>query len=460
MGPNEPRRSAKRQYGTGTIFEKRNAWYGQWRVRSRVITRKLGPIRTPGSRDGLTRKMAEARLRKLMSEVTATPVYERMTVEEAGELLIQKLVTKGRKPSTTVGYQSYLRVHVAPFFGEKQIADITNDDIEEFIAVCLDNDQSIKSTRNYLGFLHSVFDFALRKGWVAANPCKAVEKPEAAEEDQDIRFLDQTELDALLAATARPRVRRQAGTAERAKRVRRLRDGEHLQWKAIAAELGVAESTAIYLYGLDLDDTGPDDPLSVVERVLYLTAAMTGMRQGELLALRWLDVDWIAYRVRVRRNFVRGKFGTPKSKRSSRSIPLADDVARELELLFQTSSYQADEDLVFAHPHTGRPIDRSLLLKWFKAALTRAGVREIRFHDLRHTFGTRMAAAGVPMRTLQEWMGHRDFKTTLIYADYAPAANEVELVNAAFARGASINLSINLSKSAGNSNQEDPANSD
>jgi hypothetical protein len=69
-----------------------------------------------------------------------------------------------------------------------------------------------------------------------------------------------------------------------------------------------------------------------------------------------------------------------------------------------------------------------------------------------------MAAAGVLMRTLQEWMGHRDFKTTLIYADYAPAANEAELVNAAFARGASIDLSINLSKSAGNSEQETPAN--
>ncbi len=46
----------------------------------------------------------------------------------------------------------------------------------------------------------------------------------------------------------------------------------------------------------------------------------------------------------------------------------------------------------------------------------------------RHTFGTRMAAAGVPMRLLQEWMAHRDFKTTLIYADYAPAANEADLV--------------------------------
>ena len=50
-----------------------------------------------------------------------------------------------------------------------------------------------------------------------------------------------------------------------------------------------------------------------------------------------------------------------------------------------------------------------------------------------------MAAAGVPIRTLQEWMGHRDYKTTLIYADYAPAANEAALVNAAFACEASIN---------------------
>jgi integrase len=60
-------------------------------------------------------------------------------------------------------------------------------------------------------------------------------------------------------------------------------------------------------------------------------------------------------------------------------------------------------------------------------------VREVRFHDLRHTFGTRMAAQGIPMRALQEMMGHRDFKTTLIYADYTPSAHWVE---AAFAPAA------------------------
>ena len=83
----------------------------------------------------------------------------------------------------------------------------------------------------------------------------------------------------------------------------------------------------------------------------------------------------------MRRNFVRGEFGTPKSKRSSRSVPLASRVATELELLFQESRWKGDDDLVFAHPETGKPIDRSKLLKRFKAALHRADVRAVRFHE-------------------------------------------------------------------------------
>ena len=456
MTPTPPDRGAKRRYGTGSIFEKRNAWYGQWRVRDRLVTRKLGPVRTPGARDGLSKTMAEARLRTLMSEVRLPTAAERITISEAGDRLIKQLTTRGRKASTITGYRSNLRVHIAPHFGEKPIARITKDDVEEFVLACLERGQSVKSTRNYLGLLHGIFDFAMRHGWVAENPCRTADKPGAPDADQDIRFLDQTELDALLAAAINPTGRRKPTTSGRSRRVQELRDREGMSWKSIAAALSIAESTAIYLYRLDLDNVGEGDAVGRVERALYLTAAMTGMRQGELLALRWMDVDWVAHRVRVRRNFVRGEFGTPKSRRSSRSIPLADQVARELELLFQASSYQGDEDLVFGHPHTGRPLDRSRLLKRFKAALARAGVREIRFHDLRHTFGTRMAAAGVPMRTLQEWLGHRDFKTTLIYADYAPAANEAEIVNAAFAPGASINLSINLSEGASNSNHEEP----
>ncbi|HEY4830785.1 MAG TPA: hypothetical protein VIH85_28720 [Solirubrobacteraceae bacterium] len=72
----------------------------------------------------------------------------------------------------------------------------------------------------------------------------------------------------------------------------------------------------------------------------------------------------------------------------------------------------------------------------------------------------RSPGAGVPIRTSQEWIGHDDYKTTLIYADYAPAANEAALVNAAFTPEVSINLSINLSESGSNSKQENAGNND
>jgi integrase len=201
---------------------------------------------------------------------------------------------------------------LGPHFGEKPLARIGQDDVEEFVLVCLDRGQSVKSTRNYLGFLHGIFEFALRQGWVLVNPCRAAEKPAAPEADADIRFLDQAELDALLGATVKPHGRRKPGTEERSRRVKALRDAHGMTWKAIEAQLAIAESTAIYLYRLELDAGELDDALGRVDRALYLTAAMTGMRQGELFALRWMDVDWLAHRVRVRRNYVHGRFGTPR----------------------------------------------------------------------------------------------------------------------------------------------------
>ena len=112
-------------------------------------------------------------------------------------------------------------------------------------------------------------------------------------------------------------------------------------------------------------------------------------------------------------------------------------VGSGLERLFQASPFKDDDDLVFANPASGRPLDRSKVRKRFQRACRRAGVRIVRFHDLRHTFGTRVAASGeVSMRRLQEWMGHRDLKTTLVYADYQPDEREAEMVERAFAASA------------------------
>ncbi|MGH2918599.1 MAG: tyrosine-type recombinase/integrase [Solirubrobacteraceae bacterium] len=396
--------AARRSYGTGSVTQRGGQWYGRWHAQGRRLQRKIGPVRATGSRDGLTKPQAEARLRRIIEDTAAAPIiHERVTVEQAGRRLLTQLQALGRKRSTMHGYESYLRIHLAPYFAGRALAQITRQDVEAFIADCRANGQSVKSTLNYVGLLHGIFEFAQREGWVSANPCKLAAKPRTASADADIHFLDQADLDALIAAV-------------------------------------------------------PDDALGHVEQVMYVAAAMTGARQGELLALRWMDVDWPARRIRIRRNYVRGEYGTPKSKRSTRSVPLADVLGGQLDRLHQTTVHQADEDLVFCHPHTGRPMDRSRLLKRYKSALKRAGVREVRFHDLRHTFGTRMAAAGVPMRTLQEWMGHRDFKTTLIYADYMPGAHEADLVDAAFAPRLGPNLGPNLSETEGNSKPTSPMN--
>jgi len=189
-----------------------------------------------------------------------------------------------------------------------------------------------------------------------------------------------------------------------------------------------------------------------IDRAFYITAAMTGLRHGELIALRWRDVDRSVMRVRVRRNYVLGEYGTPKSRRSTRSVPMAAEVGGELDRLFRVSSRRAEDDLVFADPHTGEPLSKAANNRRFRKALKAARLDEShRIHDLRHTFGTRMAAVGTPMRTLQEWMGHRDIATTQRYADYAPSTREAELIAAAFGRPRSPRRARNLTsrRSAG-----------
>lgn len=385
----------RRSYGTGRLYIKSGAYYGRWWVDGSRVNRKLGKVREPGSREGLTKRDAEAAMRRQIQLVTAAPTQERLTMADAGDRLAELLEVKGRKSSTLEAVRSALRVHLVPQFGDRPLDRIDVRAVERFIASERRDGRAPKSIRNYLGVLHSIFELAIEKGWARENPVKRAAKPEG-EGNPEIRFLTIEEVEALLLAV-------------------------------------------------------PDDVLGSIEGTLYLMAAMTGLRQGELLGLRWSDVDWLAGKVRVRRAYVRGEYGTTKSRRGFRAVPLADRVGAELEALSRRSAFTTDDDLVFGHPQTGTPLDRSKVRKRFKAAVKSAGVRDVRFHDLRHTFGTRMAAVGVPMRTVQEWMGHADFKTTLIYADYSPdERRDRDLVARAFEAPGS-NLGSNLSETESNS---------
>jgi integrase len=166
------------------------------------------------------------------------------------------------------------------------------------------------------------------------------------------------------------------------------------------------------------------------DRAIFLTAAFTGLRMGELLALRWRDVDFTGATIRVRGSYAAGHLTTPKSGKV-RAVAMAPDVATVLAQLGHRGNWVGDDDLVFAGKFDSY-LDGAALRRRYKEALSRAGLRPLRFHDLPHTFGTRMIAKA-DIRRVQEWMGHADIQTTMRYLHYAPRAEDARLVAEAFA---------------------------
>ena len=162
---------------------------------------------------------------------------------------------------------------------------------------------------------------------------------------------------------------------------------------------------------------------------IYLTAAFTGLRRGELIALRWRDVDFAGHVIRVRASYLNGHLTTPKSGKV-RAVPMAPDVAQALARLGDREHNTGDDDLVFVGDWGGYVDARALTRRYLKA-LKHADLRRLRFHDLRHTFGTRMIAKA-DIRRVQEWMGHADVQTTMKYLHYAPREEDAALVAEAF----------------------------
>lgn len=170
---------------------------------------------------------------------------------------------------------------------------------------------------------------------------------------------------------------------------------------------------------------------NVQDGAIFLTAALTGLRMGEVLALRVRDVDFDMDTIRVSQSVdpIEG-IGSPKSGRG-RSVPMVPQVSQTLATILGREQFAGDDDLVFPN-EAGRWLDGSALRRRYKDAQASAKLRPLRFHDLRHTFGTHGRASAESDRELQEWMGHADARTTARYTHYRPRKDAANRLAKAF----------------------------
>jgi integrase len=171
-----------------------------------------------------------------------------------------------------------------------------------------------------------------------------------------------------------------------------------------------------------------------------IVAAYTGLRTGELRALRWRDVNFAAASLHVQRNMpAGGEEAAPKSGKV-RSVPLTDDAARALDALSRRPAWIEPHDRVFCDGE-GQMVAPDAFRDALYAAMEAAGIDRkafparggFTFHDLRHTFGT-LAAQVFPLHEVQGFMGHADIQTTMRYLHHVPKHDAAQRFNESLQR--------------------------
>jgi integrase len=327
----------------------------------------------------LTPKDAEAELQAILVGAPRERPARRIQptfAEACDEWLRYVEHDRERRPSTVRDYGNTVRRYVLPHFGaDTPVARLTTDDIDAFREGLLDDGQlSRRTIQKILVLLHGILKRAKRKKWIASNP------------------------------------------AEDAERVTLKRSGDFIV-------LTPAEIEAVARAARDDQDAA-----------IFLTAAYTGLRMGELRALRWADVDFAGERILVRKGVTRWEEGKPKSGRV-RSVPLVAQVARALDGLSRRELFTGADDFVFPS-EVGGFFDDARLRERFYVALRDAGLGHLRdkedrfvFHDLRHTFGT-LAVRGFPLSDVRAFMGHESIETTMIYVHHIPQTDAAARLSA------------------------------
>lgn len=309
---------------------------------------------------------------------------------------------KGAKPSTlrdhryllaepTVGHRRGKGVHAGVImgaFGDRPAVDVTTSDVNRLLDEVAARGASSRTVNKHRQLICAIYNYARSAATfnLDHNPATDADRrpePEAAQLD----YYSPAEVEALAAALAR---------------------GAHRDLEAPAVDPGEVEARSRE----DMQDAD-----------LVRVAAYTGLRRGELLALRWRDVELPQRKLIVRRAISANQEAASTKSRRAREVPIPDQAAIALRRLRERGDFLEPEDLVFAN-RWGRRIDGSALRRRVARARNGAGLRELRFHDLRHTYGSLLVAAGVDLASVKSAMGHSRITTTERYL-HARSASEL-----------------------------------
>ena len=322
------------------------------------------------SASGRTRKEVQTKLRQLLGDVDRglLPPAEKATLAQHMARWLEDEVRHTRRPSTHRRYADASRLHILPTLGQVKLAQLQPAHVQHLHAALLDRELAPKTVRMAHGVLHSALEQAVAWNLVPRNVAGLVRPPRA----------DRPEIQAL--------------DAEQARRL-----------QAVAME----------------GRWGP----------LIATALATGMRQGELLGLKWSDVDLEAGVVRVRRQLGRdGRLAEVKNDKHRRSIDVPPSTAailrehrrRQAEARLYLGPEWEHHDLLFC-THRGRPLGHREVRRAFKGVLRRADLPDVPFHALRHTNATLLLLKGEHPKVVQERLGHSSISMTMdIYSHVLP----------------------------------------
>jgi integrase len=343
---------------------------------------------TIGGGDGgkrLARKVLAQREAEVRVGVHRLPANRTPTFAEFAAEWLERQRARGLRPKTLEAYEDALDHHLLPTFGALRLGAITRRDVDAYLVARV----AVRRPR--------------RRG------TKKDETPEA------VPFAAATINKSLvvLKAMLRDAVEQGHLTENPAAKVRAIREPDReetlhvLQPDEIARLLDAAE-----------------DPW----RTLYAVAVQTGLRRGELLALRWSDLDLRKGLVYVRRSLARVREGDGyavrevplKTRHSRRTVDLSPATVERL--LTHPAGDDPERDFVF-RSRAGGPIDPENVARALRRHLTAAGLPAVRFHDLRHTHASLLIAAGVHPKAMQARLGHGSITTTLnIYGHLMPSA--------------------------------------